>query len=78
MLYNDCIAACWAAARALELALDELDIHWKVVRAHNARLRSALSAYPKLRINSPGDALPHILNLSVAGVLGTAAHAGQG
>ena len=62
-----------AAARALELALDELEIHRKTVQAHNNRLRAALSAYPKLRINSPEEALPHIPNLSVAGVRGAAA-----
>lgn len=62
-----------AAARALELALEELEDRRAVVQAHNDRLRTALSAYPKLRINSPGDALPHILNLSVAGVRGAAA-----
>ena len=62
-----------AAARALELALDEVESRRETVQAHNDRLRAALSAYPKLRINSPEGAIPHILNLSVAGVRGAAA-----
>ena len=62
-----------AAARALELALDEVESRRDTVQAHNDRLRAALSAYPKLRINSPEGAIPHILNLSVAGVRGAAA-----
>ena len=37
----------------------------------NAALRSALSAYPKVRLNSPAEAIPHILNLSVSGVKGS-------
>lgn len=62
-----------AAARALELALENLEDRRAVVQAHNDRLRAALSAYPKLRINSPAGAVPHILNLSVEGVRGVAA-----
>lgn len=62
-----------AAARALELALENLEDRRAVVQAHNDRLRAALSAYPKLRINSPAGAVPHILNLSVEGVRGAAA-----
>jgi len=37
----------------------------------NDRLRAELSRYPKVRINSPANAVPHILNLSVQGVKGT-------
>ena len=62
-----------ATARALELALENLEDRRAVVQAHNDRLRAALSAYPKLRINSPAGAVPHILNLSVEGVRGAAA-----
>ncbi len=32
----------------------------------------ALAKYPAVRVNSPADAVPHILNLSVSGVMGTA------
>ncbi len=57
---------------ALALALEAREERCACVKERNERLRSALSAYPKLRINSPEDALPHILNLSVSGVKGTA------
>ena len=60
-----------AAARALELALGELDARAEIVRGLNARLREALSKYPAVRINSPEGAVPHILNLSVSGVKAT-------
>ena len=35
-------------------------------------MRTALAQYPAVRINSPETAVPHILNLSVSGVKGTA------
>lgn len=62
-------AACEAA---LLPAVRELDAHTAVVREWNHRLRIALTAYPRVRINSPREAVPHILNLSVSGVKGTA------
>ena len=62
-----------ATEKSLELALENLEDRRAVVQAHNDRLRAALSAYPKLRINSPAGAVPHILNLSVEGVRGAAA-----
>jgi cysteine desulfurase len=55
---------------ALETALREQDARCAYVAALNARLRAALAQYPKVRINSPADAVPHILNVSVAGVRG--------
>ena len=56
---------------ALRSALGELDTRSKRVAQLNARLREAFSAYPKLRINTPEDSVPHILNVSVQGVKGT-------
>ena len=41
------------------------------VRSLNARLRTELANYPKVRINSPENAVPQILNLSVKDVKGT-------
>lgn len=35
------------------------------------RLEDGLKQYPQVRINSPAGAVPHILNLSVAGVRGS-------
>ena len=37
----------------------------------NEYLRTSLGKYSAVRINSPADAVPHILNLSVSGVKGT-------
>ena len=66
------LALAVAAARALELALGELDGRVEIVRARNARLRVELGKYPAVRFNSPTGAVPHILNLSVNGVKATA------
>ena len=62
-----------AMEEALSRALTAFDARLDAVRALNQRLRTALSAYPKVRINSPEGAAPHILNLSVEGVRGAAA-----
>ena len=65
------LALAVAAARALELAVDELDARAERVREKNAWLRERLGGYPEVRINSPAGAAPHILNLSVRGVKAT-------
>lgn len=62
--------AC-SLALALEKATAELPARAATVRSLNDRLRTELSRYPKVRINSPANAVPHILNLSVQGVKGT-------
>ncbi len=36
----------------------------------NDRVRAELMKMPKVRINSPADAVPHILNISVDGIKG--------
>ena len=61
-----------AAEKALSIALEKLDARVEIVRAHNARLRGELGKRAAVRINSPAGAVPHILNLSVRGVKGTA------
>ena len=66
------LALAVAAARALELALGDLERNVEIVRAHSARLRAELGRYSEVRFNSPKGALPHILNLSVRGVKATA------
>lgn len=58
-------------ALALETSLSEQPKRYEIVQQYNSRLRAALSAYPKVRINSPADAVPHILNLSVQDVKGS-------
>ena len=41
------------------------------VQKRNTELRAALCQHPEVRINSPENAIPHILNLSVRDVKGT-------
>ncbi len=60
-----------SAAKALQIAIDDMDRQQEHVRALNDVLRRRLSCYPRVRINSPEGAIPHILNVSVAGVRGT-------
>ena len=58
--------------RALRLALENQERRVFHVRALNRLLRAELGRYPLVRFNSPENAVPHILNLSVRGVKGTA------
>lgn len=60
-----------ALETALRLALENSAERISIVRKHNRDLRSALSAYPNVVINSPKNAVPHILNLSVRDVKGS-------
>ena len=64
-----------ALAAALEIALrrslESLRDRETEVRRLNGKLRDALRRYAAVRINSPEDAVPHILNVSVSGVKGT-------
>lgn len=66
------LALAGATVAALRLALTQRQERTQAVREWNAALRAALEAYPQVRINSPENAVPHILNLSVQGVKGTA------
>lgn len=65
------LALTVAFEKALDLALHGGEERFARVRKLNTYLRERLSAYPTVRINSPEDAVPHILNLSVSGVKGT-------
>ncbi|MBR1851905.1 MAG: cysteine desulfurase [Lachnospiraceae bacterium] len=56
---------------ALHPAMEYLAEREAYVRRLNDDLRAALADYPQVRINSPAQAVPHILNLSVSGVKGT-------
>lgn len=62
--------AAAACAKALELAVTEFDTRLQTVTARNQRQRSELVQNPHIRINSPENAVPHILNLSVNGIKG--------
>ena len=65
------VALACSLALALEKATAELPARVATVRSLNDRLRTELSRYPKVRINSPANAVPHILNLSVQGIKGS-------
>ena len=64
------LALAAATETALRLALTQQEERTAAVQKKNDALRAALAAYPKVRINSPTDAVPHILNLSVQGIRG--------
>ena len=55
-------------AKAMRLVSTDLDRHYKYVSKLNKKIRDNLIKYPKVKINSPDDALPYILNISVLGV----------
>lgn len=65
------LALAVAAEKALALALEGQAERVRYVQRLNGQLRAALLRYPRVRINSPEIAVPHILNLSVQGVKGT-------
>ncbi len=53
-------------AKALRLAYEDLEV--EKVKKLNEKIKSHLEKYPNVYINSPKDAIPHILNISVIGV----------
>lgn len=65
------VALASSLACALDLAVTDLPGRVDHVAKLNAELRTALSTYPLVRINSPEHAIPHVLNLSVRNVKGT-------
>lgn len=58
-------ASTW---KALELAEKHLNERYDYVKQRNVELKQFLQQYSKVRINSTGDSIPHILNISVQGV----------
>ena len=65
------LALAVSIEKALQLALENQEKRIAYVKALNRHLRDELAKYPAVRINSPENAVPHILNLSVRGVKGT-------
>lgn len=61
-----------SAETALRLALGQQTQRIAHVSGLNQRLRTQLGQYLAVRFNSPPNAVPHILNLSVQGIKGTA------
>ena len=55
-------------AKALRLALEDLDDKIKKIQEFNNYLKEKLSSYEKVKINSNEHSIPQILNLSVLGV----------
>jgi cysteine desulfurase len=66
------LALAVSTEKALDLALTNQKNRAEAVQKLNQQLRQALKQYPNVRINSPKNAVPHILNLSVTGVKGSA------
>jgi len=56
-----------SAAKALALAVAQMDMKYSCVETLNQELRVALKRYPKVRINSTDQSVPFILNMSIAG-----------
>ncbi|WP_304509806.1 cysteine desulfurase family protein [Anaerotignum sp.] len=65
------LALAAATQTALEMALKEQSHRYEVVQDLHRKLRKELESYPNVRLNSPKNGVPHILNLSVQGVKGT-------
>lgn len=65
------LALAAALESALRFSLDHLPERYEKISALNQKLRDSFSRYSFVTINSPGDAVPHILNVSVSGVKGT-------
>lgn len=62
------LALARALDMAFELAVSEQSERTAIVKGHNLTMRERLSAYSGVRVNSPENAVPHILNISVKGV----------
>ncbi len=65
------LALAAALEEALKRSLETLPERVEKVSQLNQYLRNAFRNYPEVQINSPDDAVPHILNVSVTGVKGT-------
>ena len=62
--------AAAALSAALQYACSEFDDRLQAVHALNRKLRAYCAQHARIRINSPENAVPHILNLSVSGIKG--------
>ena len=61
-------AACY---RALKIAIDEMEARLETMRELRQYVLDGVKGFPLIRVNSPPDGSPYILNLSVKGVKGT-------
>ena len=63
-----CLPLIVSLARALRLALTDLDKKYNDIKVLNKKVKDELSKYKNVRINSNDSCIPHILNISVLGV----------
>lgn len=63
-----CLPLIVSLAKALRLALINLDGKYEQVKQSNNKIRKILNNYELIKINSPINAIPHILNISILGV----------
>ena len=56
-----------STAKALSLAISELETRYEYVEGLNQKLKEALKQYPNVRINSTAESVPFILNISTSG-----------
>ena len=66
------LALASAMEEALRIALSKEGARLARVQDLSQQLREGLASYKKVTINSPQNAIPHIINLSVGGVKGQA------
>ncbi len=57
-----------ATEKALTIAIENLASRYDYVTALNTKLREAFKAYTNIRINTPAEGSPYILNISIKGV----------
>lgn len=62
------LAHAASIAKALEIALKEMEPRYRYIEGLKKELLNVLQSYPKVRINSTSKSIPHIINLSVQGV----------
>ncbi|BCN30479.1 cysteine desulfurase family protein [Anaeromicropila herbilytica] len=62
------LALIASTRKAMELVMEPMDKNLEHVNMLNGLLRNRLSEYKKVRINSPINASPYILNISIPGV----------
>lgn len=62
------LALAAAAAKALELAVNNAADRLAYVTGLNRKLQAALVKYPGVKLNSTAFSVPHILNLSIPGI----------
>ena len=55
-------------SKALRLVSNDIEAHYEYVSKINKKIRDSLSCLERVKINSPEDSLPYILNISVIGI----------